>query len=393
MMRRMDRLLRVRERVLGMVRELAAEDVPLPSARRRWLSDTAVAAQDVPRFACSAMDGYAVRSQDAGDGACLRVTRTTFAGDEPGPPLRPGEAVRIFTGGPVPPEADAVVREEATDERGGEVRLLAPVRSGENVRAAGEDVRRGGTALEKGTFLGPRPIALLTSIGIDRVSVVRLPRVAVISTGDELVLGRTPNSNGAAVSEALRAIGAEVHAREVGDDLDAITGAIADAAASSDAVITIGGVSIGARDHVPGAVARLGGEVHVHGVPMKPGKPFLFALLGETPLFGLPGSPSACLVAFEVFARPAVLRMAGAARPVRRAVWAPLAEPVTGRPGRSRFLWARIERDGRVRPIGRDAAQIRGPALADALLYVEEGSGDLGEGTAIEAWILEDDGA
>jgi molybdopterin biosynthesis enzyme len=126
---------------------------------------------------------------------------------------------------------------------------------------------------------------------------------------------------------------------------------------------------------------------------MKPGKPFLFAVVEGKPLFGLPGSPSACLVAFEVFARPALLRMAGAERSGRRALRLPLAEPVSGRPGRSRLLWARLERDGRVRPIGRDAAQVRGPALADALLYLEEGAGDLDEGVAVEAWLLEDDPA
>jgi molybdopterin molybdotransferase len=269
--------------------------------------------------------------------------------------------------------------------------LREGVRAGENVRQAGEDVRRGGVALERGAFLGGRQIALLTSVGIERVPVVRLPRVAVLSTGDELVLGRTPNSNGAALCEALRWIGAEVQPREVRDDLDAITATIRDALVVSDAVLTIGGVSVGARDHVPTAVARLGGNVRVHGVPMKPGKPFLFAVVEGKPLFGLPGSPSACLVAFEVFARPALLRMAGAARPGRRVLRLPLAEAVSGRPGRSRLLWARLERDGRVRPIGRDAAQVRGPALADALLYLEEGVADLDEGAAVEAWLLEDD--
>jgi molybdopterin molybdotransferase len=147
-------------------------------------------------------------------------------------------------------------------------------------------------------------------------------------------------------------------------------------------------VSVGERDLVAGALSGLGAEIRVHGVPMKPGKPFLFALLGGKPVLGLPGSPSACLVAFEVFARPALLRLAGAARIDRPRAWLPLAESCQGRPGRARFLWASIEPDGRVRPVGRDAAQIRGPALAQALVRIGEGAGDVPEGERVEAWLL-----
>jgi molybdopterin molybdotransferase len=156
-------------------------------------------------------------------------------------------------------------------------------------------------------------------------------------------------------------------------------------------VVTIGGVSVGERDHVPAALARLGAEVRVHGVPMKPGKPFLFALAGGKPVFGLPGSPSACLAAFEAFARPALLALAGAAVRTRPQVRVRLAEPAAGRPGRARLLWARLEPDGRARPLGRDAAQVRGPALADALLVVPSGAGDLAEGAEVTAWLLGDD--
>jgi molybdopterin molybdotransferase len=124
---------------------------------------------------------------------------------------------------------------------------------------------------------------------------------------------------------------------------------------------------------------------------MKPGKPFLFALGGGKPVLGLPGSPSACLAAFEVFARPALLALCGAARLHRPVLRLALAEPASGRPGRARLLWARLEQDGRVRPLGRDAAQVRGPALADVLLHVPDGEGDLAAGTEIEAWLLGDD--
>jgi len=387
----MDRLERLRDEVLARFERLPPERVPLSAALERWLAAPVMAACAAPPFTCSAMDGYALRAADAP--GRLRVVRAVFAGDAPGAAIGPGEAVRIYTGAPIPPGADAVAREEATRERDGEVEVRDAPRQGENVRPAGEDVAAGGLALAPGVRIGARQLALLTAVGAREVEVVRRPRVALFSTGDEVVTGRIANSNGPAVAAALRALGAEVEAAEVGDDVEQLSAALESALAASDAVVTIGGVSIGARDHVPAAVARAGGDVRVHGVPMKPGKPFLFALARGRPVLGLPGSPSACLVAFEVFARPALLRLAGAARPFRRALRLPLAEALSGRPGRARFIWARVEGDGRVRPIGRDAAQMRGPALADALVWVREGLGELAEDAPVETWILEEDGA
>jgi molybdopterin molybdotransferase len=220
------------------------------------------------------------------------------------------------------------------------------------------------------------------------VSVVRRPRVAVISTGDEVVRGRVPDSNGATVAALVRELGAEATQRAVGDDLEALEREVRAAATQCDAVITIGGVSVGVKDLVPEALARSGAAVHLHGVPMKPGKPFLFATLGSCAVFGLPGSPSACLVAFEVFARPALLRMCGAAQPFRSVVRAPLGETLEGRAGRDRFVWARLE-DGLVWPLGKDSAQIRGPALADVLLRVPADMGDAPAGELGEAWLLD----
>ena len=387
----MDRLHRYRDEVLAVIAALPCERLATAAAAGRWLVEPVLARRAAPPFACSAMDGYAVRSGEAAGSTRLRVTRTLFAGDIPGAPLAPGESARIYTGAPLPPGADAVVREEAAREADGVVELREPPRPGENVRPAGEDVPAGGVALGPGVRLGARQLGLLAAVGADEVAVARRPRVALLCTGDELVSRRTPNSNGASLQAAMRALGASVVLDEVGDDLDRLTAVVAEALSAYDAVVTVGGVSVGARDHVPAAVGRVGGEVRVHGVPMKPGKPFLFALARGKPIFGLPGSPSACLVAFEVFARPALLRLSGAARPFRRALPVELAETVEGRPGRARLLWAHLEADGRVRPVGRDAAQIRGPALADALLWLREGTGEVREGDRVEAWLLEDD--
>jgi len=391
MMPGMERLLSIRDEVVRAVAPVAAEDVPLAAALGRYLAADALARVQAPPHTCSAMDGYAVRAADVARACELPVIATIYAGDVPGRPLARGEAARIFTGATLPAGADAVVREEATRPAGERVAFLDAAREGENVRRAGEDVARGALALGAGVRIGARQAALLGAVGIASVSVRRQPRVAILSTGDEVISGRTPDSNGAALEGLVAAIGAVPERRAVGDRLEAVVAALSGALESADAVVTVGGVSVGERDHVPAALARLGADVRVHGVPMKPGKPFLFALAGGKPVFGLPGSPSACLVAFEVFARPALLALCGAARRERLAIPVRLAEPAAGRPGRARILWARIEPGGLARPLGRDAAQVRGPALADALLLVPAGAGDLAPGAEITAWVLDDD--
>lgn len=396
MARHMDRLDSVRARVLEAIEPLPAERLPLDQAGGRYLAEAVRAARAAPPYTCSAMDGYALRAADAPGPTSLAVGATLYAGDVPARPLGPGEAARIFTGAPLPEGADTVVREEAVRAGGGLVVLDAAPRRGDNVRLEGEDVPRGALALPAGTRLGARQAGLCAAVGASEVAVRRRPRVALLATGDEVVRGRTPDSNGAAVAGLVRSLGALVSRRAVPDDPEAVAAAVGEALAGealagADAVVTIGGVSVGERDHVRAALERLGAQVRVHGVPMKPGKPFLFALAGAAPVLGLPGSPSACLVAFEVFARPALLKLAGAARLDRRALRLPLAEPVSGRPGRARFLWAALDAEGRIRPLGRDAAQVRGPAMADALVRLSEGTGDLAAGQEVEAWLLDDD--
>jgi molybdopterin molybdotransferase len=316
---------------------------------------------------------------------------TVFAGDLAPGTLGPREADRVLTGAVLPPGADAVVREEAVQVQDGEVVFSEPARPGENVRLAGEDVPAGGLALPTGVRLGARQRALLRAVGVENVQVHRRARVRVVSTGDEVVSGRIPDSNGLAIAGLCGALGATVSRDRARDRIEEVRSAISSACAAAELVVTIGGVSVGPRDLVPQALAELGADVRIHGVPMKPGKPFLFAVLEGTPVAGLPGSPSACLVAYEVFVRPALLALSGAARTLRTEISMPLAEPVSGRAGRARLLWARIEPGGRARPLGRDAAQIIGPALADALLVIPSGVGELAEGAEVTAWLLDGD--
>jgi len=387
----MDRLETIRQQILSGLSRLPSERVPLAAAGGRWLAAPVVAAVAAPPHTCSAMDGYAVRAAEVAGPGTLPVSMAIYAGEEPKGPLPPGAAARIFTGATLPEGADAVVAEELAREETGVVVFQRAAARGENVRLAGEDVAAGAEALPAGVRLGARQLALCAAVGAADLEVVRRARVVLLATGDEVVSGRTPDSNGPALAAALGAAGLEVARRATGDGLDEVVEALRRALADGDAVVTTGGVSVGARDRLPAAVAALGGQVRVHGVPMKPGKPFLYATVAGKPLLALPGSPSACLVAFEVLARPALLRLAGAARLMRRRLRLPLAEGVEGRAGRARFLWARLEEDGRARPVGRDAAQVRGPAEADLLLHLPEGSGAVAAGQAVEAWLLEDD--
>ncbi len=388
----MNRLLGIRDQIVAAIAPVAAEDVAVEDAFGRWLAAPALARVAAPPTTCSAMDGYAIRAADVTGPCSLPVALTIYAGDAVPAPLAPGTVARIFTGASLPDGADAVVREEAVRAEGSRATFSAAARRGENVRSAGEDVKAGGVALPAGARLGARQAALLTAVGVGTVHVHRRVRLAILSTGDEIVSGRTPDSNGVAVAGLARAIGAEVERCAVRDRIADVEAALSGALAGADAALTIAGVSVGERDLMPAALARIGADVRVHGVPVKPGKPFLFALAGGKPVFGLPGSPSACLAAFEAFARPALLALSGAARLERRAVPVRLAEAVEGRPGRARLVWARIE-DGRARPIGRDAAQVRGPALADALLLVPPDAGDLPVGAEVLAWLLDDDAA
>jgi molybdopterin molybdotransferase len=393
MMAGMEKLFGIRSAVVAAVAPLGPEEIALEVAAGRYLAEPARARVSAPPQTCSSMDGFAVRADDVRGPCALPVAFAIYAGDAPPQALAPGEAARIFTGGTLPEGADAVVREEAVRVEGSLAKFREAARRGENVRAAGEDVPAGGIALEPGTRIGARQAALLAAVGAERVQVHRRPKVAVVATGDEVVSGRTPDSNGIAVAGLVRALGADVERRSVGDRLEDVVAVLAAALAAADAVVTTGGVSVGERDQVPAALAMLGAEVRVHGVPMKPGKPFLFALAREKPVFGLPGSPSACLAAFEVFARPALLALAGAARRERRTVPLRLAERAEGRPGRARILWATVEPGGRARPLGRDSAQVRGSALADALLLVPADAGDLPEGAEVTAWLLDEDAA
>ncbi len=309
-------------RILANVRALGLESVSLSEAVDRVLATDLRARADLPGFDNSAMDGYAVHAADCALGTSrpLKVLATARAGFRARLRVGRGEAVKIMTGAPLPPGADAVVMKEFTAPGpDGTIRILRAPGRGDHIRPRGEDVRRGARLLRKGVRLRPSEIALLAAQGIARVRAVRRPRVAVLATGDELVsgsgrlaAGKIRNSNGPALSAALSRWGARVVlSRVVRDDPASLRRAVRAALSRADLVLVTGGVSVGDFDHTREVLQNVGAWIVFWKVAMKPGKPLLFALRGGKPVFGLPGNPVAVMVCLEEYVRPALETLQG----------------------------------------------------------------------------------
>lgn len=337
-------------RIQELVGRVEAEDVALDEADGRVLAASVVAQRALPGFDNSAMDGFAVRAAELP--ATVPVVGAVAAGARQVAPLAPGTAVRIMTGAPVPAGADAVVIFEDAQDHGATAYLPA-ARSGDNLRRAGEDLAIGELAVAAGTRLGPGELTALAALGCATVAVARRPRVALLATGDELVSITTTPGPGQLVDSSAYGLRAQIAAAggtahylgAVGDDRDALAAAIARALAA-DVVVTTGGVSAGDHDHVRAALAAAGVTLDFWKVAMKPGKPLAVGRAGSTTVFALPGNPVSSAVAFELFVRPALLAMQGAAITARPRV--PVVVPTGYRKaaGRTHFLRARLTRSG-----------------------------------------------
>ena len=356
------------------------------------VAEAVVAAEAVPPFANSAVDGYAVRVADVTTVPVeLPVRATVAAGDAGDRPLAPGEAIRVMTGAPLPPGTEAVVMVENTERLdGGErVRLNATVPAGAAVRNAGSDVAIGDEVLPAGTVVRPAHLGVLASIGAADIVIVPRLRVGVLSTGDELVEAGRPLGPGQ-IRESnkpmLLALVAQANAIPVDlgiapDDEDALVAALEHAGATCDAVVTSGGVSMGDFDVVKLVLDRVG-KMHWLQIAIKPAKPFAFGLLTSgTPLFGLPGNPVSSMVSFELLARPALRQMMGHTVIDRPRVTAVADEALGRRPdGKTHFVRVRTRfaADGRVHVTstgGQGSHQLAATAGADGLAVVPDGDG------------------
>jgi molybdopterin molybdotransferase len=389
-----------RRLVLERVSPLPGERVPLREALGRVLAVEVSAADPVPGFDNSAMDGFAVRAADTASASSeapvtLEVVDESRAGRPAERPVGPGEAILISTGAMVPEGADSVVRIEDTRSRDGRVEIGVAVETGRNVRRAGEDVRSGEAVVRPGTVLGPAELGVIASVGRDAVECTRRPSICVLTTGDELHEPGEPlgpggvrNSNAHSVPALVERAGAEVvRVETVPDKLAATRGAIK-RALDSDVVVICGGVSVGEHDHVRAALAELGVEEAFWGVALRPGRPTAFGThAGGALVFGLPGNPVSAMVTFLLLARPAIEALLGS-NPRRQRVTAILDEDYAKKPGRAHAVRCRLElaEDGwHARTTGEQGSHVLTSMLgAEALALIPTGSGSVSAGERVE---------
>ena len=326
--------------------------MPLADAAGRVLAQDVVASRDQPPFPASAMDGYAVRGADAAPGARLRVIGTSVAGARFAGAVGPGEAVRIYTGAPVPEGADRVLIQEDAARDGDAILVREGADRDANIRAAGSDFRRGASVAAP-RRLGPSELALLAAMHAGRVAVTRRPVVALIPTGDELVVpGEAPgpdqiaSSNGYGLKAMVEAAGAEARLLPIARDTAESLAAVLALTAGADLIVTLGGVSVGDYDLVQRTAVAHGLVVDFYKVAIRPGKPLMAGRFNGVPLVGLPGNPVSALVCGHVFLRPAIARMLGLPDAPPELLSARLRTALPPNGPREHYMRARVEADG-----------------------------------------------
>jgi molybdenum cofactor synthesis domain-containing protein len=380
------------------------EHVALDAAPGRVLAGDARALEDHPTHPRSTMDGYAVRSSD-GAGR-RRIAGEVFMGSPPPCPVGSGEAVRVPTGGAVPSGADAVVPQEDVDVlEPGWIALRGAVAPGESITQRADDVREGETVLRAGRRIGGPELGVLATLGIASVPVFVRPRIAILSTGDELVepgvvpaIGQVRDSNRYAIAAALTALGAQpVQIARSADTEDALRAALRDALRGCDAVFSSGGSSVGDRDLVPRIVAELGapGPI-VHGLRVKPGKPTLLAAIGRKPVVGLPGNPASSLMILEAVVRPIVAALCGERNGEATTLSAIATATFAGRAGWTWYVPARLQRSGEeieAEPLAIRSSQTSLLARASGYVIVDDRSGTVEAGGRVNVRLFSSGGA
>ena len=384
--------------ILARARALASETIAVGDADGRVLAEKARARVDLPAFASSAMDGYAVRAADVP--GVLTVVGRVAAGRPVTRALGAGEAIAIATGGVVPDGADAVIPIEYVVEDDNKVHAQASLAAGAHVRPRGDDVRAGDVVVPAGARLGPAQLGALAAAGADTVRVARRPHAVVIATGSELrepgaelAPGEIYEANSFLLSAALAGAGATVERLAVVADDEAAHREAIGRGLDADVLVTSGGVSVGPHDLVRRTASELGVEEVFWRVAVKPGKPVSFGARGSTLVFGLPGNPVSSLVGFELFVRPAVLALQGAADPLPRFWPARLGSPVARNAARDELARVRLDVAGDdmvVYPLpAQDSHMIVRAAAADALVLVPRGEGTIEEGEPVRVLPLQ----
>lgn len=384
---------------------VGSEEISITDSFERVLAEDIVAGFPVPHFSKSPLDGYALGAADTAaaskeNPACLRITQTVFAGDVPGKPLLTGEAAAVTTGAPVPEGSDAVVKFEDIHREGDTLSVFTPLRAGENYIPQGEDVACGEKVLARGSNITPAAVGLLASLGLQRVTVFRKPRVAVFSTGDELLdvseplkPGKIFNSNLYTLSAQIREAGGEACVcGTLPDDKTVIARALRQAVTENDMVITTGGASVGGKDLIKEAIVLSGANTLFWKVGMKPGTP---AVCGEKDgklIVGLSGNPSASMITFLILVRPLLVAMAGKSSVNLPGVSALMEEPFKKQSRQRRFLRSVVTwKNGAYYAV---TAGIQSPGalksmlLCNALIDIPAGHGPLHAGEKVKAILL-----
>jgi molybdopterin molybdotransferase len=385
------------DRVLARAVALPSEVVGLGDAAGRFLAEPALSQVDLPPFASSAMDGFAVRAADTP--GTLPITARVAAGHPADAPLAPGTAAAIATGGAVPEGADVVVPVERVVEQNGHVEIPDRLDVDTHVRPRGGDVRAGEAVADAGTRVGPAQIGALAASGVGEVRCSRRPRVAVLATGSELRAPGEPlgpgeiyESNGPMIAATLSRLGAAIELLPVVADDDDAHRAALERGLAADVLVTSGGVSMGPHDLVRRIASELGVEEHFWGVAVKPGKPLSFGTKGSTLVFGLPGNPVSSLVGSLLFVGPALLALQGALDPAPEYEYGRAQRALRRNEHRDEFVRARRARDDSgvlLDPVsGQESHMIVRAASADALVHVPRGTGSLAAGGLVRYLVL-----
>ena len=386
---------------------VGVETVSISEAHERVLAQDIVAPLNIPPFTRSTVDGYAVKAADTFGASedqpvTLKFCGHVVIGESPNVAVKNGLAAEIVTGAPLPDGADSVVMVEQTTQKGNNVSVHRPVSIGENLMAAGSDIRKGETVLKAGRFLGSREIGVVAAIGLTEVVVYRRPKVAVLSTGGEVVApgeplppGKIYDINAHTLSAAVREAGGEpINLGIIPDQKDKLTKALKNALGSADAVITSGGVSVGPKDFTPQVVDSLGKPgVIISGVAVKPGKPMTIAVVDGKPVFSLPGNPTSSLFMFNVFVHPVIVKLAGRPEEELPKLKAVAAKKMFPARGRRTFIMVNLayDKNGTLLvspvPTGLSGA-ITTLAKADGFVEISEKQQFVDAGTEIDVYLF-----